>query len=274
MQNTDQPTPTVSVIIPCYNHGIYIEETIQSVISSNYNSYEIIIVNDGSTDSYTNELLEKMSIDKVIILQTSNQGLAAARNVGIVNSHGKYILPLDADDKISPDYLEEAVKIMEQSFNVKVVSCEVRFFGKKFGIYYLPKFSIERLLKQNILVASCFFRRSDFDATIGYNPNMKYGYEDWDFWISLLKAGGEVYRIPKVCFYYRIKEKSMVSKIGQDISKRKKMLIQLYQNHQDTFDSFSINPILILDSSFCSNIKNSFIHKLLSIFKTIKYSFI
>lgn len=237
--------PKVSVIIPCYNQGKYIEETIKSVLLSTYTDFEIIIINDGSTDSLTNDLLKTPSWPKTKILNTINVGVAAARNIAIKYSSGKYILPLDGDDKISSDYLNDAVEILENNPNIKVVSCDVQFIGHKKGIYKLPEYSLEKLLGQNILVVSCFYRRADFDKTNGYNPNMVYGYEDWDFWLSLMESGGEVYKIPKVHFYYRITKKSRNRSIRDDqyIFLRK----QIYKNHKDLFSRNFLDPRLTFE---------------------------
>ena len=109
-------SPVVSIIIPCFNQGKYIEETIKSVLSSTFKNFEIIIVNDGSTDTHTNRLLQHLNLESVIVIQTENQGVSNARNTAIRNSRGKFILPLDADDKISVRYIEEAVKILEAIF--------------------------------------------------------------------------------------------------------------------------------------------------------------
>ena len=89
----------VSVIIPCYNQGQYIEEAVKSVLAQTYQNFEIIIVNDGSTDEFTNKLLSDYDKQKTKVLHTDNQGLASARNNGIKVAKGKYILPLDADER-------------------------------------------------------------------------------------------------------------------------------------------------------------------------------
>jgi glycosyltransferase involved in cell wall biosynthesis len=260
----------VSVVMPCYNHGKYIGKALQSVLSSTFQDFEIIIINDGSTDAETIELLNNMNIPRVEVISTKNQGLATARNIGISHSHGKYILPLDADDKISSGYLKDAVEILENSPNVKVVSCEIRYIGRKFGYYNLPVYSLGNLLNQNIMVASSFFRRSDFDTTIGYNPNMKYGYEDWDFWLSLLGNGGDVYRIPRVHFYYRIKRRSMVADLGKSNNRLDKMKFQIYENHKSLFAEHGIDPRVQVEYSAGVRLKALFLRKLKQYFTFIK----
>jgi|ERR1035437_619769 glycosyltransferase involved in cell wall biosynthesis len=266
----NRKSPMVSVIIPCYNQGKYIEKTIQSVLASTYPNFEIIVINDGSTDFLTNEIFNTNSWPKTRIINTKNVGVAEARNIAIKHSTGKYILPLDGDDKISSGYLKDAVEILDNNPNIKVVSCEVRFFGNKFGVYNLPDYSLENLLRQNILVVSSFFRRDDFDKTIGYNPNMIYGHEDWDFWLSLLESGGDVHKIPKVHFYYRIRKKSRNRSMEDEHYKF--LQNQIFENHKELYLKHFINPRLTIEYSMVYRLKKYCLDKILhSPFKYFRF---
>src|SRR3954452_3864556 len=111
----------VSVIIPCYNQGRYINETIASVEAQTFTDWEIIIVNDGSNEPETIEILFDVDCKKIKVIHTENKGVAAARNTGIKAAGGKFILPLDADDLIGVNYLNEAVVFLETNEEVKVV---------------------------------------------------------------------------------------------------------------------------------------------------------
>src|ERR1035437_10052622 len=206
----------VSVIIPCYNQGKFIEETIQSVLVSTYSDLEIIVGNDGSNDLFTNELLRTKSWPKTKIYNIPNNGVSHARNFGISQSAGKYILPLDSDDKIDKTYLEKAIRVFEKNDNALLVYCQVIFFGRKKGRMLLPKFSMELMLGQNVIFCSAVFKRNDFEKTKGYNSNMKWGLEDWDFWLSLLEIGGtgQVIQIDEPLFFYRIKAHSRNANIS------------------------------------------------------------
>jgi len=198
----------VSIIIPAFNAGKFLEETVVSAMSSNYPFFEVIIVNDGSTDD-TNLVIEKIKkqYPQIRTYEQENSGVAVARNLAIKNAIGKYILPLDADDLITPDYIEKAVEILDADEHVKVVYCMAEFFGDKTGLFKLPAFKRKLLARKNLIFVSGLYRKSDYEKTDGYRSEIK-GPEDWDFWISLLKNGGEVVRIPKVCFYYRVHENS------------------------------------------------------------------
>ena len=131
---TSNNPPLISVIVPCYNDGKYIKECLRSIHEQTYANYEIIIINDGSTDTYTNEVLKNLSHPKIRLLQTKNQGPALARNYAIKHSQGKYILPLDADNKIGSNFIREAIEILESDHSIKIVNCDIQLFGAKKGL--------------------------------------------------------------------------------------------------------------------------------------------
>lgn len=236
--------PKVSVIIPCYNQGQYVNEVVQSVLGQTCDDFEIIIVNDGSTDEFTNNLLSSYNGEKINVIHTANQGLSEARNNGIRASTGKYILPLDVDDKIGVDYLAEAIKVLDADPETGIVYCEAEYFGEKTGKWDLQPYSFEKMLQDNHIFCSAFFRREDYNATCGYNPNMMYGLEDWDFWLSLLELGKKVYRIPKTLFYYRIRVDSMVRALDKD--KYYFLRKRVYKNHLALYAKHFQDPINLL----------------------------
>lgn len=223
----------VSVIIPCYNHGQYIDETINSVQNQTHQNFEIIVVNDGSTDEKTIEVLKRIKNPKIKVIHTSNQGLPSARNNGIKEAQSEIILPLDSDDKIAPTYIEEAFKIMKANYEVGIVYCQAELFGAKKGKWVLPEYSITKMLFNNVIFASSFFWRDDWVKANGYNANMKYGYEDWDFWLSILSMGKKVFQIPQFLFFYRIEKKSMIHLLSPQ--QKIEMHRQLFLNHQEFF---------------------------------------
>ena len=183
--------PLVSVIVPCYKHAEFLPEALDSVLVQQYQNWECIIVNDGSpdnTEAVAQAWLAKDARFKYV--KQENKGLAESRNTGIRNSSGKYILPLDADDRIGPAYLQDAVKVLEDNPRIKVVECEVQIFGELNYFWRRPLYSFKRLLLCNGLVSTSVFRRKDYDAVGGYDSVMYQ--EDWDFWIRFLVDGGVV----------------------------------------------------------------------------------
>jgi glycosyltransferase involved in cell wall biosynthesis len=225
--------PKASIIIPCYNQGTYIDEAVDSVLNQSYEDFEIIIVNDGSTDEYTNRLLAEYRKPGTRILHTRNQGLAMARNTAISEALGNYILPLDADDRIAPGYLEKAISILEKDPDTGIVYCLGELFGARQRSIRAPEFTLRKMLLSNLIFSSAFFRKQDWEKVDGYNPNMRYGCEDWDFWLSLIELGRKVHRIPEVLFYYRVKDISMNT--SMDREKRLEMHMQIMRNHKGLY---------------------------------------
>ncbi len=176
-----------------------------------YPDWECVIVDDGSSDSTSKIATEYSKKDnRFKYIYQDNKGLAGARNTGIKNSCGKYILPLDGDDLIDSSYIEKGVKILEEKEDVKVVYAFARFFGAKSNIWRLRSYSYKQLLLGNRIFCSCIYRRTDYDRVKGYDETMPV-YEDWDFLIRLLYPNGKVFRIPEVLFFYRTRHGSLLN---------------------------------------------------------------
>ncbi|MDP3436519.1 MAG: glycosyltransferase family A protein [Bacteroidales bacterium] len=253
--------PLISIIVPCFNDGKYINECINSIHLQNYENYEIIIVNDGSTDKKTNEIIDAISHNKIKVIQTQNQGPAKARNLAIKNSCGKYILPLDADDKAGKVFIREAIEILEQKPNIKIVNCDVKLFGTKKGYIKYGAYSIQKMICENIIVSASVFRREDFDKTKGYNPNMKEGLEDWDFWLSILEKGGDVYKIDKPEIFYRVKKGSRNNSLTSENLKR--LRYQIYTNHKALYSKYLLDPSISFEYQLIKNSKEYRLGKIL-----------
>lgn len=233
---TTRNYPIVSVIIPCYNSEKFLYETLDSVKMQTMKEWECIIVNDGSTDSSSIIAHEYSERDtRFVIIDKENEGQSVARNVGIKASHGKYILPLDADDIIDKTYIEKSVNYLESHGDVKLVYCLAEYFGDIQGEWNLPEYDYKSLLWNNMIFCTAMFRRSDYDKTKGYNTNMVYGNEDWDLWLSLLGENDKVYRIPEVLFFYR-KHGNSVTDVA--ISKSYQSHSLLIKNHMEIYEPF------------------------------------
>ena len=222
--------PKVTVVIPCFNYGRYLDEAVDSVSNQTFGDYEIVIVNDGSSDAYTNELLAAYDRPKTRVIATANHGVAKARNIGIAEARGAYILPVDPDDRIGATYLEKGVEILDSHPEFGIVYSQVEFFGARTGKVGFNPYTLGNILAGNVICCSAFFRKSDWERVGGYNTNMVHGFEDWDFWLSLIEIGVQPYQIPEVLLYYRIKEESRSTSLMND--HRAKMYAQIYKNHQ------------------------------------------
>ena len=218
----------VSVILTCYNQEPYLAEALESVLNQSYPHWECIILNDGSTDHSEDIALQYVAKDKrFVYVYQENQGVVAARNHAISASQGAYILPLDGDDKIAPSYLEQAVDVLDRNPDIALVYCDVLQFGEESGPMSLPEMTIRNLLRSGCCVSSSMFRRETYHQVGGYKEEMKDGWEDWEFFISLMESGGKVYKLEQPLFYYRILHHSRDRKIA-DKDDLKKTLVQLH----------------------------------------------
>lgn len=231
----------VSVVVPCYNHAPFLAATVQSVLASAYSPLEVIIVNDGSTDPSEEVALELTHrYPNVHYAAQVNKGPAAARNHGIRLAAGTYILPLDADDLIAPRYIAEAVRLLSDE-QVRVVYCEAEFFDQRQGPWKLPPFSRRLLARENMIFCSALFRKAEWQQCGGYDERMTWGWEDWEFWISMLKGGGEVRKIPEVGFYYRVRKHSRRKSTNREA--KRKTIALINEKHQAFIREQLLGPL-------------------------------
>lgn len=195
--------PLVSVVIPYYNAGATIEETLVSLENQTFRRFEVILVNDGSSlqQSVDKLLVLKLNGIKLKIINQRNQGVAAARNKGIINAKGKYIVCLDSDDILDQTYLEKCLLILETNPNVNLVSSDMKLFGVRNLVYRQGEYQPLELLNNNMVLTAAMFNKDCWDKVGGYKSNL--GYEDWEFWINLAENGYFGKRIPEPLFNYR-----------------------------------------------------------------------
>ncbi len=204
--------PLVSVVIPYFNQPQYVREAVASVQASSYASIEIVVVNDGSTFSEADEVFEQL--EGVVRVRKRNGGLSSARNAGIAAATGDFILPLDADDTVHPDYIRRGVEALINNGELGYVSCHARNFGE-LDSAYIPVGYVPGLMLFMNTDGKCtnLFRRELFETCGGYDEIMT-SYEDWDFLITLHEHGIEGDVLPDELFNYRRHFDSMVYSVA------------------------------------------------------------
>jgi glycosyltransferase involved in cell wall biosynthesis len=246
--------PLVSVIVPCYNQAQYLDECLQSVLEQTYENWECIIVNDESPDNTEKIVKQWLNRDlRFKYVFKENGGLSSARNSGISIARGEFILPLDADDKIGKNYLKLGISEFLNDEFLKVVYCRAEKFGIENGEWILKDFSLKLLAKDNMIFCSALYRKKDWELVMGYDANMIYGLEDWEFWIAILKNGGGVKKLNYLGFFYRIKTKSMIKDIEK--SQKKKIFEYISVKHAD-FMVKELGSFMYLTSTIEKNNKN------------------
>lgn len=213
----DVSTALVSVITPFYNAGKYFEETFNSVMNQTFPWFEWIIVDDGSTEKVDIELLDNYAKkdSRIRVIHQENGGLSCARNTGFKNSKTDFVVPLDADDLISPQFLECLFWALKNNPDAAWAYCDSYGFGEQEYIWQYP-FDAERMKKENMLVATAMIRKKDYEDIGGYKIE-KWSYnEDWRFWLEMLEKHKKPVHIDTELFWYRRLNKGMLSSIVQN----------------------------------------------------------
>ncbi|MGN0236438.1 MAG: glycosyltransferase [Paludibacteraceae bacterium] len=243
----------VSVVIPVHNAASYLRETVESVFASTYRPLEIVMVDDGSTDDSrhiaeqlvteaASKRIQDVHFPDCLLFSQPNAGVSAARNHAIKEAHGTYILPLDADDLISPTYIAQAVDAMQKNKQLRIVGCRAKMFGEVNKEWKLPDFTPSLIARKNMIPVSSLFRRIDWERVGGFCEEDIYR-EDWDFWLSLLELdmghpelhSGAYQRLPEIGLFYRVrhgsrrtKAKAQKEAIVDAINKRHPQYMQHY----------------------------------------------
>lgn len=240
MEKQDKKLPLVSVVIPVYNMERYLSETLESVLKSTYPNLEVVIVDDGSTDnSYgiASDYAQKES--RIRCFKQANGGVSHARNTAISYALGKYILPVDADNLISPNFIKLGVEVLESRPAVKVVTPSAQFIGNRSGMWVLPEFSRALLARKNMIDTCAIYAKAEWERVGGYCEEI-IAREDWDFWIAVLKEGGEVFRLPEIGLYYRVRK---ASKRVRDRRLKKHVVGILNKRHPEFFQEELKGPL-------------------------------
>lgn len=232
--------------MPCYNDGDYIQESINSVLEQTYPNIEILIVDDGSTDKATKDIIDSIVHQQIKVFRTKQKGPAGARNYAISHAEGKYILPLDSDDLIDASYISKATELLEKDKTIGAVYCRAELFGEREGPWQLPDYSFDHMLLDNIVFVTALFRKEDWDTVGGFSIEFKHGMEDYDFWISILELGKSIYQIKETLFYYRIKDVSRTSRFHSDVDNIKKTYEIMYRRHPKFYNTYVDEYVITL----------------------------
>lgn len=217
--------PLVSIIIPCYNYGNYIEEALSSALGQTFGNIEVLVVDGGSTDEYTLQTLRSMNKPKTAIYLRSGRHLVGSnRNFGIAKARGKYICCLDADDCLRPTYLEKALFYLEK-YHYDVVYPSAQCFGDSNRLWIVNDTSFrDNLEAGNQVPTVAVFRKSawveaggfkDWPVGVGYVP------EDWEFWTRLMGNGFRFKRLKEPLMLYRVHGEGLMAQSATPVEAQK-----------------------------------------------------
>jgi glycosyltransferase involved in cell wall biosynthesis len=221
----------VSIIIPCYNDSKYIEKCVNSALNQTYPNIEIIIVDDGS-NAETKTVLKKLEPKITKLITQENQGQSIARNNGISNSNGVYILNLDSDDFFEPSFCEKAIKKFEDDDTISIVTCQANRFNENglIDVFTPIGGALDNFLFSNSALGSSMFKKKDWERSDGYEEKLPIlGFEDWEFYIQILKLGGYTYVIKEILFNYQQREGSTTNRIRHERLDKFKLIIKKHR---------------------------------------------
>jgi glycosyltransferase involved in cell wall biosynthesis len=235
-------TPRISVLVPCFNQGDFLLEALESVRAQTYRDFEIIVVDDGSTEPHTIEILSRLSGDDITVLRTENRGLPAARNVAAQRATGAFFCALDADDRLAPEWFERATAVLDARPDVAFVSHWLETFGDEHWTWRPERCDLEALLARNTVNGAALVRREAFESARGYDESMRTGCEDWDLWLRLVERGYQGAIVPEVLFHYRRREGSM-SRVMLDEAAYRAPLQRLVEKHADGYRAHLVDVL-------------------------------
>jgi glycosyltransferase involved in cell wall biosynthesis len=202
-------SPRVSIVVPCHNGGRYIDGLLASLAAQTFRDFEIIIVDDGSTDPATRAKLDELE-PAIRVVHQENRYLPGARNRGFREAWAPFVLPLDCDDTLEPSYLAETVPILDSAPpDVGFVFTYGRVIEGIEGVF--PRhFNRFDQLFLNYVPYCMLIRRSAWEVSGGYDETMRDGQEDWEFNIRLARCGFRGIALPKPLSVYRVRADGML----------------------------------------------------------------
>jgi glycosyltransferase involved in cell wall biosynthesis len=200
--------PTISVVTPCYNGGKFLDLPLDSLARQTFRDFEVVIIDDGSTDPATQEKFKTLD-PSIRVVHQVNKGLSAARNTGFREAKADLVLALDSDDQLEPTYLEETLRALQSAPTAGFVVTHVRQVGAAQAIEkrYVNAFDV---LFKNVTGYSVLMRKSAWQKAGGYDETMRDGYEDWEFNLRLINAGFKGIEIAKPLFIYTVSAQGML----------------------------------------------------------------
>lgn len=224
--------PSVSIIIPTYNHGNYVLETLRSVFAQTFSDYEVIVVNDGSPDQTAQLLQPLMDEGRIRYIEQVNGGQAAARNRGLAEAKGKFIAFLDDDDLWPADKLAWQTDVLEKTNAVLVGGSVVHIREGCEGEHH-PTNVIGKITKEDLAGGAQFFspgqtliRHEALKTVGGFDPSI-WGADDYDLYLRL-EQQGTLYIEDKISLFYRLHA-------GNASKQRHRMLINTFKVAQRHF---------------------------------------
>lgn len=232
--------PVVTVVITSFNLGRYLTDAVESVEACGFPDYELIIVDDGSTDPASRAVAEAYKAKGYQVILQENMGVAHARNNAIKIARGRYYIPLDADNKLLPPYFFDGVKILDENPKIDVVHGDAVIIGEKTGTWENHPMKLEEMLFENYIDTCALVRKSMWEKAGGYDFKTPVNTrQDWIFWLDCIEQGAGFHYLKAFCFEYRFLDTSEVRKYFRQLKKRLLITEYIYRKQEKLIFRFS-----------------------------------
>jgi glycosyltransferase involved in cell wall biosynthesis len=239
--------PLVSVIMPVYNGADYIGRAIESVLTQDYRNFELIVIDDGSTDA-TGQVVQSSNDERIRYFRQDNSGVSSARNSGIRRAAGRYIMPLDADDMMAPAFITKHLREFEEYPDADLVYCDVLLIdenGNPLNVMKKPEYKDRRHLIRDLFRAGhpivpfrLGIRRSVFEKIGFYDESLLVG-EDYDMMRRFVKAGLKPHHLGEALHLRRVQPNSLTRNYS---AQKAKCHFEVVKRFSDTFTHEELFP--------------------------------
>ena len=234
-ESTTPSTPTVSVVLPSYNQGHYLHAAIQSVLRQTYENFELIVIDDGSTDG-TQDVLRTIDDPRVRCFRRENGGLPTALNHGFSLSRGELLTWISADNSCAPHMLERLVAALEEAPESLLAISAFAYVDAENRLRHVVSdqdLSLPAAICKNPGITGFLYRRSCLTELGGYREDL-LGAEDWEMWLRMIEAAPAVY-VPEVLYYYRDHPESMTHTLRERVHRASCRVFEEARERHDGF---------------------------------------
>lgn len=242
----------VEAVITSYNQGEMLREAVRSVYDQTLRPAGIIIVDDGSADEESIRILKEIETDAgasvpVQVIRQENRGVSAARNTGIRNASSPMVLVLDGDDRLKPDYIGKVGQMLRESPHMAAASSWMQTFGALNAAVRPGGGDVTAFLSRNCCPATHILRRSAWERCGGYDESMRSGFEDWEFFLSMLETGPDAYIgiVEEMLIEYRTAPASSNIK---SMDKRLEIMRFIIEKHIRTYQKYIADALLGIEA--------------------------
>lgn len=242
----------VEAVVTSFNQGDMILEAVRSLCEQTVLPSKIIIVDDGSTDKTSLDILNAIKADTtipipVVVIQQPNSGVSTARNTGIRKTETPLVLVLDGDDKVKPSYIEKVCKLLHDNASMVAASSWMNTFGVLDSVICPSGGNVNKFLSRNCCPATHILRREVWEKSGGYDESMRSGFEDWDFFLSMLETipNAHIGIVSEPLIDYRT---APASSNVKSMSKRLELMRFIIRKHNQSYQAHIEDAILGIET--------------------------